>query len=127
MRLIILALVLLTAACSKNAQHGEKLTGSWRQYYIYEGGFSGASYNVPPDSSFILTLNKDFTYTYNRNGRMENSGTYSVIPFSNGGIDTKALIFSDRPGYHYLIDLQTRRLKLTLVEMEANPSSSYAR
>jgi hypothetical protein len=112
---------------SNNIPAAQELTRDWNENSIYAGGFAGGTYTVPSDSAFILSLNTDSAYTYRRNGRTINSGTYRLVPYKESGLtDSIAIIFSDRPLYHYLIHLEKGTLKLTNMEIEANPSSTYS-
>jgi hypothetical protein len=126
---IITIAVTTTDGCHKsnNTHTPQGLTQNWRENSIYAGGFAGGTYTVPSDSAFILSLNTDSTYTYRRNGQTISSGTYGLVPYKATGLtDSTAIIFSDRPLYHYLIHLEKGQMKLTNMEIEAYPSSTYS-
>lgn len=130
---IFLLGLVTTAGCHKadndNKPANHELTGQWRTTFIYDGGFAGTSHVIPPDSLYILSLNKDSTYDYKWNGRLMGSGTFHVFPFVPNGQskDTLGLVFSDRPYYAWSIHLDNDKLILSLPQVEAVPSSTFSR
>ncbi|MBS1662927.1 MAG: hypothetical protein JST68_17915 [Bacteroidetes bacterium] len=132
-RLLWIALlgVCTLASCHKhNTPASSGLTGTWMTTVIYDGGFAGTIHNVYPDSLFLLTLNKDSTFEYLRNGRLYSSGTYKVVPYGYFQVmDTTAIVFSNDTLHHLSIrlDKNNLNLKLTCYEIEAAPSSTFIR
>ncbi len=126
--------VATAAGCHKTNPKDHRLAGNWKLIGGNRGGFAGGTYVIPADSMFILSLNSNLSYVYKQNGRITFSGRYSVVPFPLSDIpNAKAIVFSDRPLYHNLIDLALTphlggdTLTLTNMEIEAAPSGRYIR
>ncbi|HEY6902287.1 MAG TPA: hypothetical protein VI233_16640 [Puia sp.] len=117
------------ASCHKHNTPANSLSliGKWRTTVIYDGGFAGTTHNVYPDSLYILTLNKDSTYEYNKNGRVAEKGFFVVSPYKtpNSATDTLGLIFSRHAYMKLSIHLEKDKLRLTAYDIEAAPSSSF--
>lgn len=88
MRTIALLFVITFAfiRCNKadnSPANSRDFTGKWK-IISQSGGIAGHTIQIPADSIFILTLNRDKSYRYMRNSRLVANGQYALTTMNNG-------------------------------------------
>lgn len=102
-----LCILLITmAACHKSSGGGSD-SGLYKDWLftkeIVSGGGSTTFY-PPADSTVILHLHSDNSYSLSVKGHTTSSGTFQVKPAGPGGSPGPELIFNQRSGSAFLVD-----------------------